>query len=468
MKKIFLIAIAITFNAAVFSQSTQDWVKTFGGNGIDLCYSVSLTSDNNYVSVGRIYSEEFNRYNYMILKFDSNGKELWRKISNSSVSDEGRTVVVNSAGELVIAGNRGGYPLILKTNSSGDTIWTRQINDNPAIMGQIVAMRQMNDSSYVLAGVNGDMVNLSENKIWVIKINNNGYTQWSKIYSKGFASSLTITKQNDIIIIGGDQLIKLNSKGDVLWNNKISGNYSYEMYSVKETADNGFILVGSSSSNYNNLCLIKTDSVGNKIWEKMYGGDFEEVGKDVIPLKDGGYFVLGYAPYDNTGGAYKVWLMKTDATGDTLWTKKYSVSDDIFSYAYPESFIITSDNKIFVVGYNTTTSGNYSWFISKYSLLTSDIYEYPGIIPNYFTLYQNFPNPFNPTTRIKFNIPYGTEVRLFIYDINGKLVSKLLNKYLVQGLHEIEFNCSDLSSGIYFYQLQTWKYSQSRKMLLIK
>jgi hypothetical protein len=82
--------------------------------------------------------------------------------------------------------------------------------------------------------------------------------------------------------------------------------------------------------------------------------------------------------------------------------------------------------------------------------------------------YQNFPNPFNPSTRIKFNIPYGTEVKLFIYDINGKLISKLLNKYLAQGVHEIEINCSGLSNGIYFYQLQTGKYSQSRKMLLIK
>jgi hypothetical protein len=121
-----------------------------------------------------------------------------------------------------------------------------------------------------------------------------------------------------------------------------------------------------------------------------------------------------------------------------------------------------------VVGYNSTTSGTYSWFISKYSLLTSDINGYQDIIPNYFMLYQNFPNPFNPTTRIKFTIPYGTVVKLLIYDINGKLISKLLNKDLAQGAHEIEFNCSGLSSGIYFYQLQAGTYCQSRKMLLIK
>jgi hypothetical protein len=95
--------------------------------------------------------------------------------------------------------------------------------------------------------------------------------------------------------------------------------------------------------------------------------------------------------------------------------------------------------------------------------------------PNEFYLSQNFPNPFNPTTKIRYTIPNvtlsgveGSRVQLKIYDVLGNEVSTLVNEYKSAGSYEVEFNANNLSSGVYFYRLQVGTYVQSKKMILTK
>ena len=98
---------------------------------------------------------------------------------------------------------------------------------------------------------------------------------------------------------------------------------------------------------------------------------------------------------------------------------------------------------------------------------------------NRYTLFQNYPNPFNPSTKIKYSIgtfpPFfllnkerDVRVKLIIYDVLGKEVATLVDEYNSAGNYEVEFNSSDLPSGVYFYTLKAESYSQTRKMLLLK
>ncbi len=94
-------------------------------------------------------------------------------------------------------------------------------------------------------------------------------------------------------------------------------------------------------------------------------------------------------------------------------------------------------------------------------------------IPVKFTLYQNYPNPFNPVTKIKFDIPANVKsqtsnVKLIVYDIIGKQVELLVNQELTAGKYSVDWNASKFSSGVYFYRLQTDRYTETKKMLLIK
>jgi hypothetical protein len=89
-------------------------------------------------------------------------------------------------------------------------------------------------------------------------------------------------------------------------------------------------------------------------------------------------------------------------------------------------------------------------------------------IPKIFNLYNNYPNPFNPSTKIKFDIPKNSVVKINVYDITGREITILVNDFRNAGRYEVQFNASNLSSGIYFYKMQAGDYKAVRKMVLLK
>ncbi len=89
-------------------------------------------------------------------------------------------------------------------------------------------------------------------------------------------------------------------------------------------------------------------------------------------------------------------------------------------------------------------------------------------MPTEFALQQNYPNPFNPNTQISFSLPEASSVTLIVFDALGRNVSTLVSSALAAGNHTVGFDASDLSAGIYFYQLKAGDFSVVRKMMLIK
>ena len=89
-------------------------------------------------------------------------------------------------------------------------------------------------------------------------------------------------------------------------------------------------------------------------------------------------------------------------------------------------------------------------------------------IPDKFSLYQNFPNPFNPATKIRFDIQKSSEVQLKVYDMTGKLIKYLIKENLPAGSYSIDFNASELTSGIYLYELTAGDFNATKKMVLVK
>ena len=122
-------------------------------------------------------------------------------------------------------------------------------------------------------------------------------------------------------------------------------------------------------------------------------------------------------------------------------------------------------------------SGNKSGFSQKVFTIVADV-KSGAEIPTVYKLGQNYPNPFNPSTTIKYSIPsnktplmrgvVGVFVTLKIYDILGREVETLVNEQQKAGNYEVNFDASTLSSGIYFYRLQSYSFVESKKMILIK
>ncbi|MDZ7808765.1 MAG: T9SS type A sorting domain-containing protein [Gracilimonas sp.] len=89
-------------------------------------------------------------------------------------------------------------------------------------------------------------------------------------------------------------------------------------------------------------------------------------------------------------------------------------------------------------------------------------------LPENYTLSQNYPNPFNPSTTISFSLPKAEMVRLDVFNLLGKRVSKLLDKSMPAGNHNVKFNASNLPSGIYIYRIEAGSFTKYKKLTLIK
>lgn len=139
----------------------------------------------------------------------------------------------------------------------------------------------------------------------------------------------------------------------------------------------------------------------------------------------------------------------------------------------------------FVQGYGTTTearnysfvdanlsSGNYSYRLKQVdfngTFSYSDEINVEVTTPLQFELSQNYPNPFNPSTKIKFSIPQSADVTLKIFNVLGQEVATLVDQNMESGVHTINFDASELNSGIYFYKLDAGSFSEVKKMTLIK
>lgn len=105
---------------------------------------------------------------------------------------------------------------------------------------------------------------------------------------------------------------------------------------------------------------------------------------------------------------------------------------------------------------------------AKYLNYTSDITDYNNTIPDNYSLSQNYPNPFNPSTKISFDLPTSDFVTLKVYNSLGQEVSELVNSFLPAGNYTYTFDAENLSSGVYFYQLKSGNYFETKKMILMK
>jgi hypothetical protein len=139
----------------------------------------------------------------------------------------------------------------------------------------------------------------------------------------------------------------------------------------------------------------------------------------------------------------------------------------------------------FIKGNGTTTEPNTYYYLDKnlsagvyqYRLKQIDFdgsFEFSSIveveinIPDKFSLEQNYPNPFNPSTSIQYAVGNRQFVQLKVYDILGNEVATLVNEEKSPGTYEVEFNATQLSSGVYFYRLQAGDFIETKKMILLR
>ncbi len=240
------------------------------------------TSDGGYIITGSSYSYGAGGYDVYLIKADADGTVVWERTIGGSSTDVAFSVQQTSDGGYIVAGETNSYGAgnrdvyLIKTDSNGAVIWERTIGGSSDDRGYSV--QQASDGGYIVAG---------------------------KTNSYGAGSS-------DVY------LIKTDSNGTVLWEETYGGT-GYDIgYSVQQTSDGGYIITGSSYSygagGYD-VYLIKTDPSGTSLWEKTFGGEQTENGRDVSQTSDGGYIVAGEARSFGSASWADIYLLKTDQNG---------------------------------------------------------------------------------------------------------------------------------------------------------
>ena len=317
------------------------WQKTFGGTNDDIGYAITrcIGTDDEYVIAGSTSSFGSGFSDVYLIKIDADGDALWTKTYGGKSFDYSYSIQHTSDSGFIITGYTSSFGAgdpdvyLIKTDAAGDTLWTKTFGGDNYEYGRSVS--QTADGGYVIAG-----------------------------YTSSFGA-------------GGAEvyLIKTNGLGDTLWTKTFGGPGTDIGWSIQETADRGYIITGSTNNAKTgniDVYLIKTDIDGKMLWEKTYGGDGVDIGYSVQQTVDGGFIITGKTNSFGEGFT-DVYLIRTNADGDTLWTKTFGGAFDDYANSVRQTadggYIITGETFSFGAGnadvlmIRTDNMGNELWSI---------------------------------------------------------------------------------------------------------
>jgi len=348
----------------------EEWNRTFGGSRYDWGYSVAQTSNGGYIVTGITESYGAGEYDVWLIKTDSNGNEVWNKTFGGANPDYGYSVAQTSDGGYIITGETWTYysdVWLIKTDSNGNEMWNKTYSGFANDRG--CSVTQTYDGGFIITGFTCSYYTGSEN-VWLIKTDSNGNEVWNKTFGgtdPDYGNSVAQTSDGGYIITGETHsyadgwtdvwLIKTDSNGNEMWNKTFGGTHLDGGYSVAQTSDSGYIVTGytrSYGAGNSDVWLIKTDSNGNEICNKTFGGTGADEGKSVAAISDGGYIIAGDT-YSYGVGSWDVWLIKTDSNGNEMWNKTFGGT----TYDHGVSVEQTFDGGYIVAGYTYSYGAGY-------------------------------------------------------------------------------------------------------------
>ncbi|MCK4233126.1 hypothetical protein KAX75_01755 [candidate division WOR-3 bacterium] len=305
------------------------WTRTYGGGREDVGYSVRETVDGGYIITGYTYSFGAGDTDVYLIRTNINGDTIWTRTYGGESTDKGREVLKTSDGGYIIIGDTKSFGLglysdvyLIKIDDNGDIVWEKVYGGNGIDVGWSIVQSVSGD--FVIAGYSNSFGN-GDLDVYLIKVNENGDTVWTKTYGKDdadFGFSIQETYKGEYIISGGTcsttegdmnfYLIKTDENGDTLWTKSFGGTNYDISYSIIETARRSYILAGNTESfgaGYNDIYLIETDTNGNVMWEETYGGMGVDVCNSIEEVSDGGYILIG-STVSYGAGVWDVYLIK--------------------------------------------------------------------------------------------------------------------------------------------------------------
>ena len=387
MNKLSLLVVALMISGFANAQIT--FQKLYGDSGIYSTLSTIETYDGGYLIAGQKSGTGSSGCDIFFIKTNSVGDTMWTKTFGGAGNDYCYSVRQTSDSGFIAIGSTNSFGngiYLVKTSINGSFLWSRVFGNTGFNEGYSV--EQTSDGGYIITGEydtgSGSLA------ICLIKTNNAGNLTWTNLFEGAWGSSVQQTFDGGFVLTGVNIndicLIKTDSLGSVSWWKTFGTTSNMKSYSVKETTDGGYIIGGYVFNGVaRDVSLIKTDANGDTLWTKSYGGTGDFICYSMEQTTDGGYLIAG--AIDTTlSFTYDVLLLKTDSLGNIQWSRDYGD----FNYAFTHTAIQTSDGGFLIGGiYNDimSTGNTYSYLIKTDSLGISGCNEINvSIIPtNYVT-----------------------------------------------------------------------------------
>ena len=394
------------------------WQNTIGGNKDEDLYSISLTSDGGFILAGVSESDiSYDKtepnyegsYDFWIVKVNNVGIIQWDKTIGGTLNERYGDIIETSDGGFLLGGYSNSYASgnksencflgtydywVIKLDGEGEIQWENTIGGNGSDVLQ--SIKQTADGGYILAGTSSSLISGDKTEgtvggggysdYWIVKISDIGLIQWQQTIGGTLGESLTyidITNDGGYIVsgasnsgIGGDKtenligymdlwILKLNSLGNIIWQNTIGGDGEDGVFTeIHQLSDGEYILgTGSKSgimADKSEFCLgvidywiLRLDESGNVVWENTIGGSGADNFYCIEPTTDGGYIIGGESSsdisWDKTeaqilNGDY--WVLKLSCENGTIFYFDSdgdgygSVSDPLNSCTPPEGYVL--------------------------------------------------------------------------------------------------------------------------------
>ena len=448
------------------SSGVRLWATFYSGNNQDYGNSITTGENDDILITGQTYSLNFPLWNpgggifyqrfckgasdAFILKFDSSGVRQWATYYGGNDQDYGNSITTDENDNILITGTTDSYnfPVL---NPGGGT--------------------------YFQGLYSGGICDA-----FILKFNFNGVRQWATYYggdSWDVGNSITIDENNNILVTGytwSYNFPVFNPGGGAYFQDTLGGVYFYDVF------------------------ILKFNTSGIRQWATYYGGSDYDYGNSITADHDNNILITGetystnFPVFDPGGGAYfqnslcglsDLFVLKFNTGGVRQlatyyggdgWDKGRSITTDSYNNILITGTTFSRNFPVFDPGggayFQGTNSGLYYSDVFIIGLRPTGIISNINILhksnPKNQKLYYNYPNPFNPKTKIRFDLHKTFQAKLIVYDILGKEVTTLVDERLKAGTYEVEFDGARLPSGVYFYKLETDEFVNAKKMLLVK
>ena len=385
------------------------WNTTIGGTKDDEAFAIAKTTDSGYIVAAETTSFGAGGWDIMLLKLDANGNLLWNKTYGGPGTDYVNCIIQTYDGGYLTCGptnsyGNGGFDImLLKTDASGNMQWNKTLGTKQDEYSYGVT--QTKDGGYIAVGTNSStfFVNGTGSvDVFLVKTDALGNLQWNKPYVTvdGYGMGFNVLQTSDGYVFSsagfygaGEHdfgITKTDTQGNVVWFKSFGGNATDICRSLVATTDGGYALAGLTNSFGNGLhdvWLVKLDSTGSMVWNKTYGGTGDDnlfAYTELVQSSDGGYAMTA-ATTSYGAGNRDFWMIKTDSYGNVQYTKTYGG----MGAETPYSMVQAADSSFVIAGFtNSFGAGGYDIYIVKTSVEGESGLAWSNSTTNSITLYR--------------------------------------------------------------------------------